>query len=143
MGLGDGWVAAGRGTTPDHSRFFAIPIGIIRRRVRLPPPAPDQPGPFSLGGPGVMAAALRQTGFGAIETEAISAPLRLASAAACVRFQREAFGALTQMLANVSDAERAAAWAEIEDELGQFEGSEGFAARCELIVGAGTNDTQA
>ena len=90
-----------------------------------------------------MAAALRQTGFGAIETEAISAPLRLASAAACVRFQREAFGALTQMLANVSDAERAAAWAEIEEELGQFEGSEGFAARCELIVGAGTNDTQA
>ena len=94
-------------------------------------------------GPGVMAAALRQTGFGAIETEAISAPLRLASAAACVRFQREAFGALIQMLANVSDAERAAAWAEIEEELGQFEGSEGFAARCELIVGAGTNDSQA
>jgi SAM-dependent methyltransferase len=96
-------------TTPDHNRFFAIPIGIIRRRVRLPPLAPDQPGPFSLGGSGVMAAALRQTGFGAIETEVLSAPLRLASAAECVQFQRDAFGALTQMLAKVSDAERAAA----------------------------------
>jgi len=46
---------------------------------------------------------------------------------------------LLRELAPVSDA----AWAEIEDELGQFEGSEGFTARCELIGGAGINDTQA
>ena len=86
-----------------------------------------------------MAAALRQAGFGEVETDIISCPLRLRSAAECVRFQREAFGALSQMLAGASDAERAAAWAEIEQELGQFEGSEGFVAPAELIVGAGTN----
>ena len=126
-------------TTSDHNRFFAIPIDVIRRRLQLPPPAPDQPGPFSLGIPGVMAEALRQAGFGDVETDVVSCPLRLSSAAECVRFQREAFGALSQMLAGASDAERAAAWAEIEQELGQFEGSEGFVAPSELIVGAGTN----
>jgi SAM-dependent methyltransferase len=31
-------------TTPDHNRFFAIPIGVIRRRVQLPPAALGQPG---------------------------------------------------------------------------------------------------
>lgn len=126
-------------TTPDHNRFFTIPIGVIRRRVHLPPPAPDQPGPFSLGRPGVMAESLRLAGFGDVETDIISTPLRLPSAAECVRFQREAFGALSQMLAGASDAERAVAWAEIEQELGQLEGSEGFVAPSELIVGAGTN----
>ena len=71
-----------------------------------------------------MAEALRQAGFADVETDVISCPLRLRSAAECVRFQREAFGALSQMLAGASDAERAAAWAEIEQELGQFERSE-------------------
>jgi ubiquinone/menaquinone biosynthesis C-methylase UbiE len=126
-------------TTPDHNRFFAIPIAVIRRRVELPPPAPDQPGPFGLGRPGMMAEALRQAGFGDVETDIISTPLRLSSAAECVRFQRESFGALSQMLAGASAAERAAAWAEIEQELAQFDGSEGFVASTELIVGAGTN----
>jgi ubiquinone/menaquinone biosynthesis C-methylase UbiE len=130
-------------TTPDHNRFFAIPISVIRRRLQLPPPAPDQPGPFSLGGPGVMAEALRQAGFDDVETNIIAAPLRLPAAGECVRFQREAFGSLSQMLADASDAERVAAWAEIEQELGQLEGSEGFVAPSELIVGAGTNGTRA
>jgi ubiquinone/menaquinone biosynthesis C-methylase UbiE len=125
-------------TTPDQNRFFAIPIGVIRRRLQLPPPAPDQPGPFSLGGPGVMAEMLRQAGFEDVETTITSTALRLPSAVECVRFQREAFGALSQMLANASDTERAAAWAEIEQELGRLEGSEGFVAHSELIVGAGT-----
>jgi hypothetical protein len=90
-----------------------------------------------------MAEALQQAGFGDVETDVISTPLRLSSAAACVQFQREAFGALSQMLANASDAERTAAWAEIEQELGQFEGSQGFEAPTELIVGAGTNARRA
>jgi ubiquinone/menaquinone biosynthesis C-methylase UbiE len=130
-------------TRPDHNRFFAIPIGVIRRRLQLPPPAPDQPGPFSLGGPGVMVEALRQAGFEDVETNIVSAPLRLPSAAECTRFQREAFGALGQMLAIASDAERAAAWAEIEQELGRFEGPEGFVTPSELIVGVGTNGPRA
>jgi hypothetical protein len=35
-------------------------LGIIRRRAELGPPLPGQPGPFSLGSEGVLAAAFEQ-----------------------------------------------------------------------------------
>lgn len=50
-------------STAERNGFFSIPISIIRRRAKLPPPAPGQPGPFSLGGPGVIEDAFRQSGF--------------------------------------------------------------------------------
>ena len=59
------------------------------------------------------------------------------SAAECVRFERESFGALHQMLSGLDDAERNAAWEEIEQELRRFEGPGGFEGPCELIVGSG------
>jgi hypothetical protein len=54
-----------------------------------------------------------------------------------VRFERESFGALAQMMAGLKGPEREAAWQEIEHELAQFETSDGFVGPCELIVGAG------
>ena len=45
--------------------------------------------------------------------ETVPAPLRL-SAAECVRFERESFGALHQMLAGVPADERPAIWDEVE-----------------------------
>jgi len=133
-----GRVAAIVYSTPERNEFFSIPVSIIRRRAELPPPAPGQPGPFSLGGEGVLAAAYREAGFREIETRLVPAPLRLPSAAECVRFERESFGALHQMLAGLDDAGREAAWAEIEHELGRFEGSDGFEGPCELLVAAAT-----
>jgi SAM-dependent methyltransferase len=125
-------------STPDQNRFFSIPISIIRRRAQLAPPAPGLPGPFSLGAPGVMEDTLRSAGFGDVTAQAVRTQLRLASAAECVRFERESFGALQQMLAALPDAEQEAAWDEIEQELRVFQGDAGFAAGAELIVGAGT-----
>jgi SAM-dependent methyltransferase len=125
-------------STPDQNRFFSIPISIIRRRAQLPPPAPGMPGPFSLGAPGVMESALSTAGFKDVTVEAVQTPLRLRSAAECVRFERESFGALQQMLASLPDADREAAWSEIDHELGVFETEDGFTAGTELIVGSGT-----
>jgi hypothetical protein len=42
------------------------------------------------------------------------------------------------MLAGLGDDEQTEAWAEIEAELRQFEGPDGFAGPCELLVAAGT-----
>ena len=125
-------------STPDHNRFFSIPIGIIRRRAGLAPPAPGLPGPFSLGAPGVMEAMLKDAGFDHIETRIVQPPLKLKSAAECTLFERESFGALGQMLAGLPPADQAAAWDEIEQELRAFEGDGGFEAPTELVVGAGT-----
>ena len=60
------------------------------------------------------------------------------SAAECVRFERESFGALHEMLAGLSEPEREEAWSEIEQELSQFETQDGFEGSCEVIVSAGT-----
>ncbi len=123
-------------STPEKNRFFSIPVSIIRRIAGLPAPAPGLPGPFSLGGPGVLEAAYKTAGFNDITVRAVDAPVRFSSAAECVRFERESFGALHAMLANVSQADRERAWTEIESELRQFEGPEGFVGPCELLVGA-------
>jgi len=132
-----GRVAAIVYTTPENNRFFSIPVSIIRRRAELPPPLPGQPGPFSLHSASILQQAFEQAGLHDIQTRVVPSPLRMASAAECVRFERESFGALHQMLANLSDEERQAAWDEIERELRQFEGPGGFEGPCELIVAVG------
>lgn len=124
-------------TTPERNRFFSIPVSVIRYRAQLPPPLPGQPGPFSLGGSGVLEEAFRRTGFRQIETRVVPSPLRLPTAAECVRFERESFGALLQMLAGLGEGEREATWGVIEAELRQFEGPQGFEGPCEMIVGVG------
>jgi SAM-dependent methyltransferase len=133
-----GRVAAVVYSTADRNGFFSIPVGIIRRRAQLPPPAPGQPGPFSLGAPGVAEAAFARAGFRDITVDAVPSPVRMASAAECVRFERESFGALHQMLGGLTDAERQAAWAEIEQALTQFDGPDGFEGPCEMLVVAAT-----
>lgn len=125
-------------STPEQNQFFSIPVSIIRRRAQLPPPHPGQPGPFSLGSPGVLEDAYRKAGFHDVRTYLVQAPLRMPSAAECVRFERESFGALHQMMSGLTEAEREAAWEEIERELRKFEGPDGFVGPCELVIAAGT-----
>jgi ubiquinone/menaquinone biosynthesis C-methylase UbiE len=132
-----GKIAAVVYSTPERNKFFSIPVSIIRRRAQLPPPLPGQPGPFSLGGDGVLEEAYRQAGFREVRTQIVPSPLRLSSAAECVRFERESFGALHQMLSGLPESERGAVWEEIEEELRQFEGADGFEGPCEMVVGAG------
>lgn len=133
-----GKVAAVVYSTPENNKFFSIPVSIIRRRAQLPPPLPGQPGPFSLGNPGILEETYERAGLHDAQTQVIPAPLRMASAAECVRFERESFGALHQMLSGLDEAQREATWDEIEHELGKFEGPDGFEGPCELVVGSGT-----
>lgn len=125
-------------STAERNAFFAVPVSVIRRRAALPPPAPGQPGPFSLGAPGALEAELRGAGFRDVGARTLDAPLRMPTAADCVRFERESFGALHQMLAGLAPAQREEAWTEIAGELARFEGPDGFAGPCELVVAWGT-----
>jgi SAM-dependent methyltransferase len=132
-----GRVAAIVYSTPDKNKFFSIPVSIIRRRAGLPPPVPGQPGPFSLGNPGLLEEAFRAAGFNHVESRLVPAPVRLRSAAECVRFEKESFGALHQMLSGLDAAGREAAWAEIEQELRAYEDASGFEGPCEMVVAVG------
>jgi SAM-dependent methyltransferase len=123
-------------STPDRNGFFSLPVSIIRRRAQLPPPLPGQPGPFSLGTDGALAAALEGAGFRDVIVEAVDASVRLPSAADCVRFERESFGALHQMMSKLSAEEQADTWTEIADALARYEGPAGFVGPGELLVAA-------
>jgi SAM-dependent methyltransferase len=121
---------------PDRNAFFSIPIGIIRRRAALPPPAPGLPGPFSCASIGEQ---LEDAGFAEVEVHRVEAPLVMESAVECARLERESFGALHGMLAGLSEPEREETWSEIEAALGEFEGPDGFVGPCELLVAVGSN----
>jgi ubiquinone/menaquinone biosynthesis C-methylase UbiE len=121
----------------ERNYFFSTPVSIIRRRAQSPPPLPGQPGPFSLGSEGVLEAAYQRAGFHNIQIRIVPAPLRMPSAAECVRFERESFGALHQMMAGLSETEREATWQEIAQELAQYENATGFEGPCELLIGVG------
>lgn len=132
-----GRVAAIVYSSPEKNKFFSTPVSIIRNRAKLPPPAPGQPGPFSLGAKDIIEKAFTDAGFINVKSELVDSPLLLPSAAECLRFEKESFGALHQMLSGLSDTETESVWQEIEDALGDFEGDNGFVGPCEMIVAVG------
>ena len=133
-----GRVAAIVYSTAEKNKFFSIPVSIIRRRANLPAPLPGQPGPFSLGGAGVLEDTFRQAGFRDVQIRTVLAPVCMNSAADCVRFEKESFGALHQMLSTLDEVGREAAWREIDQELRAFEIAGSFEGPCEMVVGVGT-----
>jgi hypothetical protein len=86
----------------------------------------------------LLAAALTTAEFTDVVVAEVDAPLRMPSAADCLRFEQESFGALHQMLAGLAAAEQDQAWAEVGDALRQLEGPDGFVAPGRLLVAAGT-----
>ncbi|KIA97545.1 methyltransferase type 11 [Flavobacterium sp. KMS] len=132
-----GKVAAIVYSTPEKNKFFSIPVSIIRNRAKLAPPLSGQPGPFSLGSEGVIEKLFLTAGFINVKSEDVDSPLQLFSTKECIRFEKESFGALHQMLSNLSDLEKETVWQEIEQELRVFESDNGFVGPCEMIVAVG------
>ncbi len=134
-----GWVAVAVFSLPERNAWGALPASIIRQRAQLPAPVPGQPGPFSLGGVGVLEEVFRQAGFANPQVHAVPVPHRAASAADYVRVAREAFGGFNAMMANLSFQEREAVWNEVESSMRSFESPAGFEVPGECLVGAATN----
>jgi ubiquinone/menaquinone biosynthesis C-methylase UbiE len=133
-----GRVAAIVYSTAANNEFFSVPVSIIRRRAALGPPLPGQPGPFSLGNEGVLEEAFRKAGFQNVQARRVPSPLRLPKAEDCLRFEKESFGALHQMLSSLDPPAQHAAWDEIGIALRKFETAEGFKGPCEMVVAVGT-----
>ncbi|MEU0552544.1 class I SAM-dependent methyltransferase [Dactylosporangium sp. NPDC006015] len=125
-------------STAERNRFFSVPAALIRSRAGLPAPLPGQPGPFSLADPASARDALADAGFRDVQVETMDAPLLLPSAGDCLRFERESFGALHQMLSGVEEDERERVWADIEAALREYETEDGFVGPCELHVISGS-----
>ncbi len=125
-------------STPDRNSWGSMPASIIRRRAQLPAPVPGQPGPFTLGGPGVLEGVFTQAGFADPEVRAVPVPKRTTSAAEYVRVAREAFGAFNAMMAHLPHQERESVWNEVESSMRSFESPGGFEVPGECLVCAVT-----
>jgi SAM-dependent methyltransferase len=124
-------------TSPATNPLSARTMQVLFRRSQLPPPAPGGPGPFSLGSEEAMRAALDDAGFADVRVRLVDAALRLVSAAEAARFQREAFAGMDDMLFRLSPDERDATWAEVAEQLGEFEREGSFEVGAQFIVGSG------
>ena len=123
-------------STPERNGFFSVPVGIIRRRAELPPPAPGSARAVQPRPPGVLEAELdgrrlrRRRRAGGRRRRC-----GWQSAAECARFERESFGALHQMLAGLPTRPSGrASGPRSRRRFGQFEGPDGFVGPCELLV---------
>jgi ubiquinone/menaquinone biosynthesis C-methylase UbiE len=126
-------------TTPGANPFMSEPMRILLRHAGKTPPAPGQPGIFSLGAPGVLERLLKETGFVAVEQRTVTVPLRMPSAAQALVMMRDAFGAYRAVISDHPTAVQDAAWAEVAEALLGFETPTGFVAPAEVLIVAGTN----
>lgn len=124
-------------TTPATNAFMAKPMQILLRHAGKEPPAPGQPGIFSLGAPGVLERLLTESGFVSVEQRTLGLPLRMPSAMHALEMMQEAFGAYRAVVSDCSAAVRTAAWTEVAETLKSFETSTGFEAPAEVLVAAG------
>mgnify|MGYP003580476965 CR=1 FL=1 len=93
---------------------------------------------FALGDPAVLEAAYRDAGFREVAVEAAPVQRRLPSLAVAVQSVRGGLPEIPQLLMHATDAERTAAWAEIEAALRQFDGTDEFVVPHTYLIGVGT-----
>ncbi len=125
-------------STVERNPHHGIPFAIIRRLGNIPPPAPGEPWMYALGDPGVLEDVYSRAGFLNVSVHPVPIQRRLPSAADAIRSMRNSASDVSELMSRLNDADRELAWAEIEQQLRQFEGPNGFEAPGEVLIGVGT-----
>jgi ubiquinone/menaquinone biosynthesis C-methylase UbiE len=125
-------------STAEKNPFHALPLSIASRLAKLPLPASGQPGLFALSGQGILEEYYKKAGFRDVAVRAVPVQRRFLSTAEAVSAMKDSFPRLQTLLTKLSDADRALAWSEIEQQLSQFDGPNGFEAPGEWLIGVGT-----
>jgi ubiquinone/menaquinone biosynthesis C-methylase UbiE len=125
-------------STAEKNPYHGLPLSIVRRLGKMPSPAPGQPGMFALSDQGVLENCYKKAGFVDVAVRAVPMRRYFPSTAEAVRAMKVSFPRLQDLLAKVSEADRELAWNEIEQQLRQFEGSNGFEVPGEWLIGVGT-----
>ena len=126
-------------STPDKNPYMSVPQAVFRRRAGLPWPSPG-PGRFVLGNPGALEEAFRRAGFSNVAVHAVPTRRSFASLEEAMARLTDTSPLLREVMENLSEPERAAAWAEVEQELRRYARPQGFEATGESLVGVGTKD---
>jgi ubiquinone/menaquinone biosynthesis C-methylase UbiE len=125
-------------STEEKNPYHGLPLSIASRLAKMPLAAPGQPGMFALSGRGVLEDCYRKAGFRNVAVEAVPVRRHFPSTTEAIRAMKGSFPRLQNLMAKLSDTDRELAWNEIEQQLSQFEGSSGFEAPGEWLIGVGT-----
>ena len=125
-------------SSPETNPCITILVSTALKHAGLPPRDPYQPGGLlSLGKPGMIDALFKKAGFSKVETKKVSAPFNLPSVNDYLSFIATSAGPILQILDNLDESVKAAAWTEIEDRLSAFNTKAGWEGPNELILAAG------
>ena len=124
--------------TAEKNPWHGLPLAIVSRLAKIPSPAPGQPELFALSGSGVLEECYTKAGFRDVAVRAVPVERHFPSTAEAVGAMKDSFPRLQILLNKLDDDNRALAWREIERQLSQFEGPNGFEAPGEWLIGVGT-----
>jgi len=122
----------------EKNPYQGIRFGIVRRLGNIPPPAPGEPWIFALGDPRALEDLFKRAGFLNVSVRPLAIQRRFQSAADAVQTMKNSAVDLGELMSRLNEAERERAWAEIEQQLRRFEGTNGFEAPGEVLIGVGT-----
>ena len=124
--------------TADECPLIALPMRIAGRHAGTPRAPFGDPGLFALGDPVVLEAVYRDAGFRDSTVEAAPVQRRFPSLAVAMQNVRDLLPEIPQLLMHATETERAAAWAEIEDALRQYDNVDEIVAPQTYLIGVGT-----
>ena len=121
----------------ESNLFRAAPQVIASRLAGLPFPEPG-PGQWALNDPATLTDALQQAGFRDIGVRTVAFMYHFASLADALRNVNEAQPLFTKIMNQLSEADRARAWAEIEQTFQPLVGPDGFNGPGDALIVSGT-----
>jgi ubiquinone/menaquinone biosynthesis C-methylase UbiE len=119
-----------------RNAFRAAPLAIASRLAGRPFPEPG-PGQWALNDPTTLREEFQRAGFREVDVQPVPYVYPFPSLADALRNLEESQPQLVKLLDLLGEADRAAAWAEIERTFRAFMGSDGFAGPAEALVAVG------
>lgn len=122
---------------PERNPCIGLLMATALRHAGLPARNPNQPGGLlSLGQPGLCDQLFQSAGFRQVATTALDAPFRLPTARHYLDFVRASASPIQQILGRLEPEAAEAAWADMEERLGQFNTPGGWVGPNELLLTA-------
>lgn len=123
---------------PAQNPCITILMATALKHAGINPQDPYQAGGLlSLGRAGRLQSLFEQAGFVGVQTMKIAAPMRLPTVHHYLDFVRTSAGPILQLLASLDDRAKAVVWADMAEQLRQFDTTEGWVGPNELLLSVG------
>ena len=125
-------------STEQKNPCRGVPLAIVRHFGCNLSAVPGLRLMFALGESAILEDTFRDGGFHDVAVLAVTTRWRFPSTAEVIRAMQDSFPGLQRMMDQLDVSERDMAWTQIERQLSQFEGPNGFEAPGEVLIGVGT-----